>query len=79
MGGPVKAIQPDQPQEANPRVHTIARPATVQVPEVVVRLLGRANTLNVLSLLLEVTSRPRVGHAAKPTPKTEVVVRRGKG
>ena len=37
------------------------------------------NTLNVLSLKLEVTNRPRAGHAAMPTPSPHCVRRVGSG
>ncbi len=73
MAGPVKAIKPEETmassnlncmgagEEAPPRVHTSARPAPAPAPALAPLLRGRANTLNVLSLSSEVTSRPRMG------------------
>jgi hypothetical protein len=89
VAGPVKVIQPELPwplqslncmgagEEAPPRVHTRAKP--VSDTEGALILCGRENTLNMLLLSLEVTSRPRVGQAAKPTPRPHMVLRDGTG
>ncbi len=95
MAGPVKAIQPEEKlsssdssnlncmgagEVAPPRVHTSARPAPVPAPAPLLR--GRANTLSVLSSVLEVTTRPRSGDSgqtASPTPYPQQVLRAGSG
>lgn len=94
MAGPVNAIQPDQSlsfmnwncigagEEPPPRVYRsvspvpVPAPAPVHVPGQLLR--GKANTLNVSSGRLEVTSRPRAGHAAMPTPNPHAVLRAGR-
>jgi hypothetical protein len=50
-----------------PRVHTSTRPAPVDAHAAGSGVLGRSNTLRVLSFQLEVASRPRVGQTAKPS------------
>jgi hypothetical protein len=73
VAGPVKANMPEQPRPSSnsnrmgaressaPRVHTSAAPRLPGLGGSV----GRANTLSV-SFLLEVTTRPRMGHSASP-------------
>jgi hypothetical protein len=51
----------------------------VPPPGMLLRLMGRLNTLNVLSYSLEVTSRPRSGHTAKPNPGPQQVHNGGSG
>jgi hypothetical protein len=68
-------------EEAPPRVPTSAKPAPSPAPALTATplLRGKVNTLNVLSLVLEVTSRPRVGQTAMPTPSPHMVFRAGTG
>ena len=89
MAEPVRAIQPEGPlpswnlncmgagEEAPPRVHTGGKP--VPVPEVLLSLLRRANTLRVLFQRLEVTRRRRIGQTAKPLPLPHLVLKAGSG
>ena len=66
-------------EEAPPRVHTSAMPALVPALAPASLLCGRVNTLKLLSMKLEVTSRPRAGHAAMPNPVPQLVVKVGSG
>ncbi len=60
-------------------MHTSAMPAHVPAPAPASLLGGRVNTLKVLSMKLEVTTRPRVGQTAIPNPAPQLVAKVGSG
>ena len=89
MAGPVKAIQPESAwrsrnlncmvagEEVPPRVCIRAKP--LPVTDGVLILCGRAKTLRVLTIRSDVTTRPKAGQTARPTPAPHVVLREGSG
>jgi hypothetical protein len=83
---PENAKNPEKPRKskcmgvgelAPPKVHTLARPVQAADAWPTLRVDGRANTLRVLSLWLEVTRSPREGQTAKPAPFPHGVARAG--